>query len=830
MPNSDASDRSVFGRVPVPLNPLIGREGEVAAARATLARPEVRLLVLTGPGGVGKTRLALQVAHEAGGDFPDGVHFVPLADIGEPALVLPTIAQVLGVAEGNRSPRDRLIVALHGRRALLVLDNFEHVLAAAPELTAVLTACPGVKALVTSRARLQVDGEHAFEVPPLTVPDPTRPISAASLGEHGATRLFVERASAARTDFAPTDEDAATIVEICRRLDGLPRAIELAAARSDLLPPRALLARLERRLPLLSGGPRDRPPRLRAMGDAIAWSYDLLPEPEQALFRRLSVFVGGFSLEAAAAMVAGREAGAGYDLAAGQDPAIIWWEFEGRDLADTAGRTLDTPRLDPIALDPDDGVRNLLRQSLVRPVAGPGEEPRFDLLGTIREFGRERLATSGEAEAVESAHAAWLLAFAQRSNGELWEARSPHGFARVTAELGNARAVLDWAARRGAAEAELALRLPFRLWLYWQTRGLVGEGRGWLERALALGAGPAWDRAQALNLVGLFAWIQGDPDAADAALESALAFWRPTGNRLFTAHALTFHALVAWTRGDIDRMVSLAEDALSRYRGVANQPGVGIALIILGIAARGQGYADRAGALLGEAHAVCSAVGFAWGAATARLYAGEVERDQGDDAAAAAMFEDALDRYWGQGDPWGAGAAIAGLATLAAARREALRAARLFGAADALRDRVGAFLPVADSATLNRAQETVRRTLRDQPFATAVAAGRTFPVEEAITEARRLSRDIAAASNAPPSDDPRATLSKRERQVFHLLAEGRSDKEIATALHISRDTAEWHARRIYLKLALNRRDIVRIYGSRPDPSDAAFGTEILTDP
>ncbi|HUG38092.1 MAG TPA: AAA family ATPase, partial [Candidatus Limnocylindrales bacterium] len=482
--------------LPLQATTLLGRAREVAAARERVLRDDVRLLTLTGPGGTGKTRLALQVAAELIDHFADGVFFVPLAPISDPGLVASTVALTLGIRDpGGRPVLENLREHLRDRQILLVLDNFEQILLAAPLVGELLAVCRGLKVLVTSRAPLELRGEQEFPVPPLALPDPKHPPPIEALGQYGAVALFIERATAIRPDFAVTNDNAPAVAEICVRLDGLPLAIELAAVWIRLLSPQAMLTRLERRLPLLTGGARDLPARQQTLRGAIAWSYDLLDEGERALFRRLAIFVGGCTLEAAEAVC--------------------------------------NPEGD-LGLDVLDGVASLVAKSLLRQEEGPEGEPRFGMLETIREYGLEQL----EADATRGRHAAFFLAFAEEAEPKLLGAEQVTWLQRLEAEHDNFRAVLG-RSRVGEVAADVGLRLAGALQWYWRVRGLLGEGRGWAETMLALPGAAARTaaRARALNAAARLANLQADYTAArPLALESA-AIAREVGDLAGVARA-----------------------------------------------------------------------------------------------------------------------------------------------------------------------------------------------------------------------------------------------------------------------------------------------------
>ncbi|HET8852016.1 MAG TPA: NB-ARC domain-containing protein, partial [Ktedonobacteraceae bacterium] len=469
--------QTVKHNLPTPLTPFIGREQEVEAVCRLLRRPDVRLLTLTGTAGVGKTRLGLQVATELISAFADGGCFVSLAPLSDPDLVLPTLTQALRLPEARgRSPLERLQAYLQDKHLLLLLDNFEHVAAAAPQLVELLQACPDLKALVTSRASLRIRGEYEVRVFPLDLPDLKPHADVEMLTCNAAVTLFTQRAQAIAPDFALTQTNAHIIAEICIHLDGLPLAIELAAARIKLLSPRHLLSRLEHRLEVLTSGAQDLPTRQQTLRTTLQWSYDLLSPQEQRLFRLLSVFVGGCMLEAVEAVC--------------------------RRLGDGVILVLD-------------GVLRLLDNNLVLESKQPDGEPRLLMLETIREYGQECLANSGEAESTRRAHAEYYLALAEEAELKQISAEQLQWLERLEQEYDNLRAALNYLLKR--EQFELALRMTGALWLFWSLRAHVKEGQRWLERALAGGSEvPALIRAKALYSAGSAMYFQGHWERAAA--------------------------------------------------------------------------------------------------------------------------------------------------------------------------------------------------------------------------------------------------------------------------------------------------------------------------
>src|SRR5215203_2125290 len=555
--------RTLEGRLnnlPLQVTPLVGRERVVDEVRRRLLRPELRLLTLSGPGGIGKTRLALQAAAELLDEFQDGVFFVPLATVTDPQLVVSAVMGTLGVREvGDLSLVETLKRYLRDKQMLLVLDNFEQVLAAAPVVTELLEA-PRLKVLTTSRTALRLYGEQEYAVPPLAVPDTGRLPEPEALSHYDAVKLFIERAEAAKADFSITNENAPAVAEICARLDGLPLAIELAAARVKLLPPRAMLGRLGRRLKLLSGGARDLPERQRTLRGAIEWSHTLLEEGEKTLFARMAIFSGGRTLGAIEAVC----------------------DAEG-----------DLPA------DAFEGVSSLLDKSLLTQEEGPEGEPRFVMLETIHEFAREKLQESGEAEEIGRAHTEYFLALVEEAEHELVGADQVSWMDRLEAEHDNLRAALSRSLEAG--DSGSALRIGGALWRFWNVRGHFSEGRRWLTAGLSgEGAAPASLRARGSLGLGYLDLRQGDYPRAVEDLEASHSLYQEIGDRRGKAYALCFLGWIALDRNEFDRAEELLEESLALSRAAGTARDVSVSLNALALLKVYRGDHERATAMQEE--------------------------------------------------------------------------------------------------------------------------------------------------------------------------------------------------------------------------------------
>jgi predicted ATPase len=695
-PSESSNGLAASSTLPLAPTSFVGRLVEITTIQQVLRQPDVRLLTLIGPGGVGKTRLALQAARAMFADFPDGIFFVSLAPIVDARLVILTIAQALNVrSEGARPPFEVLKLHLERLRALLIVDNFEQILPAAPVLADLLAAAPRLKVLVTSRAVLHVSGERALAVAAMAVPYPVPPASVdtvAQIGCYDAVALFAERARTAQPDFNLTQDNVQTVVGICSRLDGLPLAIELAATRIRLLSPAELLARLSQRLPLLLGGPRDAPARQQTLRDTILWSYDLLQPGEQRLFRRLSIFVGRASLAAVEAID-----GSGDD--SGQD-------------------TLQ--RLD-----------SLVTHSLVDVKHGVSES-RYGMLETIREFGLEQLEKRGEAPAVRDWHATWCLAMAGEPRRLLMSQSDAPALERLKREQDNLRAALTWVC--ASNNCRLAVRLAGVLVNMWWISGDYAEGRRQLTTVLTLPeviaypAEVAWLRQGD----GWLAYLTGELAAAWSSFALALDYWRRADDRRQLATALRFLGMVALEQGDFRRAIPLLDEALVFSRETGDRQSAAVSLLLLGVVAREQGDPVRGKLLLEESLTMERDAQLAtWVVAHAQHNLGLALDDLDDPAEAAALLIECLNWAVAEEQKRLIAFGLESFASLAAKVRRPVDALRLIGAVERLREEIGCPVPPVLGPRYARTLALARQQLSPEAADRAIAEGRRMTWQEA---------------------------------------------------------------------------------------------------
>jgi predicted ATPase/class 3 adenylate cyclase len=674
--------------LPVQLTSFVGREPEIAAVGELLER--ARLVTLTGPGGTGKTRLALQVAAERLTRYGDGAFIVELAAVSDPRLVASAIASAIGAREAADQPLIGTIKeALRDKELLLLLDNFEQVTDASPMVTDLLSAAPRLRILVTSRAVLHVHGEHEYAVEPLRIPDPSHLPSLETLSQYEGVAPFVERAMAARSDFSVSNDSAPAVAEIVARLDGLPLAIELAAAKVKLFGPEAILGRLGSRLAFLAGGARDLPARQQTLRQAIDWSFTLLPLPHQGLLRRLAAFVGGSTLDAIEAVCRPTELG----------------------------------------IDAVEGIGTLVDQSLVRREEAAHGEPRFMMLETIREYAGEQLTESGEADELRRRHATHFTTVAEAAEPEL--TRSPDTIDRVGHDHDNFRAALAWTIE--ADTAELGLRLGFALWRFWQLRGHLAEGRDWFDRLLALPTAATQTAARAKGLTGAagIAYWQNDYEAAASWYLEAEEIIRELGDHAWLTDALYNSGSVAMLQGDVETTSAKLHEGAAIARELGDDAIVARFLEAEGYWAFMGDDLARARPLLEESLTLAERRGDRLAIAVGHHTVGQVARLDGRFDDAAAHYREALRFGHELGDAASLSEPLQGLAAVAVATGDADRGVRLLGANDAIRERLGGG-PPPEWLRLGDPLADARRSLGAESYELAWEAGRTLTVDEAV--------------------------------------------------------------------------------------------------
>jgi predicted ATPase/transcriptional regulator with XRE-family HTH domain len=717
VPVQEAADTTRSFALPVSLTPLMGREREVEEIVDLLGRTAVRLLTLTGPGGIGKTRLGIEAAREAGGHFPDGVAFVALAPLGDAALVVPTVSRALGVREAaSVHPLEVLCQHLREREFLLVLDNFEHVAEAAPEVVDLLGSCPSLSVLVTSRAPLRVRGEREYPVSPLAVPDPTHMPEAEEVAKTPAAGLFIQRAEDVSPAFELTQANAAAIAAICWRLDGLPLALELAATKVRHLDPETLLSRLDRALS--AGWARDLPKRQRTMRSTLDWSHDLLHRPERELFRRLSVFAGGFTLEAA--------------------------EEVGSSPSDAPDEVLDL-------------LGRLAEQSLVKMRLGD-DGPRYGMLEPVRQYALEKLEESGEAEEVRRRHARYYLALGERAGLKLKGPEQPTWLDRLETELGNLRVAIQWSIEHG--EMEMLARMAWSMWKFWWLRGHRDEGRSRMEEALARAPDllPAAARARLLFVAATLGQALGDFESTRPLIEESLALFRRLEDKYGIAEALGTTGLIALGQERYEEGLAYLEESVDLYLEVGRKRAAGAMLGFAATAPLAQGDITRARRLAERALSLAREPGGARDVVYIVLHPlAVIARAESNHERAARLLEEGLTLSGEIGDENNVAYCLEELAAIAADENELERAARLWGAAEALLEKIEVltYPHVPDRSLHQRQVADARDRLDQRTWAAAWAEGREMTGDQAV--------EYALKRQNPAPEPPRVREDESRR-------------------------------------------------------------------
>jgi predicted ATPase/DNA-binding SARP family transcriptional activator/DNA-binding CsgD family transcriptional regulator len=808
--------------LPAPRTSFIGREREMREVKRALAM--TRLLTLTGAGGSGKTRLSLEVARSLLGAYPDGVWLVELAALSEGALIPQALARALKVKERSGEPlTDTLAEVLRAKRSLLVLDNCEHLVEAVARLVDVLLdACPGVRVLATSREPLGITGEMNWLVPSLSVPDPWQRPTVGELERYESVRVFTERARYRKPSFALTPQNAHAVARICERLDGIPLTLELAAARVDLSVEQ-IASRLDDSLGLLTTGSRTAAPRQKTLKGTLDWSYDLLGEPERVLFGRLSVFAGGWTLEASEAVC-----------------------------SDHGVKEAEVLNL----------LSGLVDKSLVVPEATGKGRVRYRMLETVRQYSRKRLEERGEVQSIRSTHAGFFLALAEEADSELRGPRQGTWLERLETEHDNMRAALAWSVEGG--DAEQGLRLAGALAWFWGVRGHHTEGRRWLEELLGKApAAPITARAKALVGAGQLMELYGDYKRAEIITKERLRLYQELGDRKNIArsradlgwialaqgdlkrtrtlteslvrnqeskasdvHGRRLETLgwLAWDQGDLERGQSLLEDGLEMRRKSGDILGIVYGLINVGYAAMLQGDYERAKKLTEEGLRLSQELGDQPGIVSLLCNLGTIAQEQGDHERAAELFKESVKRNRKLGNRAILAELVEGIAGVLGAYGGAVRAARLYGAAEALREAIGVPLPESDRPRYERHVAAACSVVDKETWKEAWAEGKAMGLEQVVEYAIYEDDATTPTSQSPNELEDHAqppSLSRREGEIADLVARGLTNRQIASDLSISEHTAATHVRRILKKLGLQSRAQIRswLIERRPPPAD-----------